>query len=262
MKEIFSEGANAPRKLGKIFVDKLTRSTSTTTEAEAVSKTEEIADMIDKGNLKTRLRIISGLGKFMLRAIINPESVKIYTDAIRSMGHDDLTGLSNRSRFIAKLESEIQEEGSHAIMMFDLINFSSINNSHGQLVGDNFLKLFANSLRNNFRTSDDPARNGPRYEVIAIEAVDDITASRIGGDEFAVLLKDGDSLNHALLNTLALNKAIAVLSDQELQQEMAKQGLWEFGVRIGTTMFDHDTQSYDVAITKADHKTHTEWSVV
>ncbi len=83
---------------------------------------------------------------------------------------DELTGLSNRRGFL-KLASYLfqkcqLENKVFNLLFFDLDKFKQINDKFGHAEGDKVLKIFSNSLLQNFRS----------YDVIA----------RLGGDEFCV----------------------------------------------------------------------------
>ena len=104
-------------------------------------------------------------------------SINEYKEKLNySTKYDELTGLMNRSTFITELDKEI-ERGTKEDMILICINidgFSYYNNNFGYHKGDEILNLVASTIT--------------RY----IE-VDSIIA-RIGGDEFAVVLKS-DEIN-------------------------------------------------------------------
>ncbi len=87
--------------------------------------------------------------------------------------HDPLTGLSNRRAFVRDFE-RLLDEREHTttdILLFcDLDGFKKINDTGGHSAGDEMLTAVARALRERVRH-------------------DDLVA-RMGGDEFAVLLKD------------------------------------------------------------------------
>ncbi len=87
--------------------------------------------------------------------------------------HDRLTGLNNREEFERQLAAAIQQNDSgqpHALLFLDLDQFSVINNTCGHVGGDQLLCRVAEVLRETLRSTD----------VIA----------RLGGDDFAVLLRN------------------------------------------------------------------------
>ena len=90
--------------------------------------------------------------------------------------HDALTGLSNRSAFVAELErvtTEVRASGGAAAVLFiDLDNFKLVNDSLGHAAGDVVLSAVAKRL-------DEVAR-----------AVGARLVARFGGDEFAMLVDD------------------------------------------------------------------------
>ena len=87
---------------------------------------------------------------------------------------DHLTGLLNRNGFKGALHATIERakrSGAHAALMFiDLDHFKRINDNLGHDVGDRLLKAVSQRLRDQVRA----------YDVV----------SRIGGDEFTVVLGD------------------------------------------------------------------------
>lgn len=88
---------------------------------------------------------------------------------LRLASQDTLTGLSNRHRF-STLLSECLETGTEAsVILLDLDGFKEVNDTHGHLVGDSLLQAIGVRL---------PYLLGRDAEV-----------ARIGGDEFAVLLR-------------------------------------------------------------------------
>lgn len=86
---------------------------------------------------------------------------------------DQLTGLPNRTRFEEKVEEAVKRakrvNGHIAVMFIDLDHFKNINESLGHDIGDEMIKGVSERLSSFLRRSD--------------------TVSRVGGDEFAVLLE-------------------------------------------------------------------------
>tara|TARA_R110002072_G_scaffold300253_1_gene477209 strand:+ start:115 stop:879 length:765 start_codon:yes stop_codon:yes gene_type:complete len=85
---------------------------------------------------------------------------------------DQLTGLPNRSAFFARADKLLDEGQNSAVLMIDVDNFKHINDTYGHYAGDVALAQIGRHLRKNLRAED--------------------AVGRIGGEEFAVLLKDGE----------------------------------------------------------------------
>ncbi len=117
--------------------------------------------------------------------------------------HDSLTDLPNRSllndRLGQAIAAAMRHRGSVAVLYLDLDRFKVINDSLGHRVGDRLLQSVALRLRESVRGSD--------------------TVSRIGGDEFVVLLSEVVQEQDAAHCADKLLKAIRlpyVLDDHEL----------------------------------------------
>ena len=90
--------------------------------------------------------------------------------------HDFLTNLPNRILLNDRIEQAItlsrRRQGQLAVLFLDLDNFKHINDSLGHSTGDRLLQSVARRLLECVRASD--------------------TVSRQGGDEFVILLEDGE----------------------------------------------------------------------
>ncbi len=85
--------------------------------------------------------------------------------------HDPLTGLPNRSRFVARVEEGLRRDSDQvAVLFIDLDGFKVVNDTLGHEAGDELLVVVARRLSSCLRSGD--------------------VAARLGGDEFAVLLHE------------------------------------------------------------------------
>ena len=123
-------------------------------EQRVRARTEELAD----ANAKLKLEI--------------SERQQMEERARHLSMHDALTGLPNRRLLqdrLAQLLAQARREGwSVAVMFIDLDRFKRINDSLGHATGDDVLREMAKRLTESLRDSD--------------------TVSRVGGDEFVLLL--------------------------------------------------------------------------
>ncbi len=91
--------------------------------------------------------------------------------------HDPLTGLANRRRFEEELTRQIaisrRSGEAAAVLVLDLDNFKYVNDSLGHKAGDELIRRVAAVIGGRVRETD--------------------TLARIGGDEFAVLLRGTDA---------------------------------------------------------------------
>jgi len=107
--------------------------------------------------------------------------------------HDHLTGLATRlvlqDRLSVALEGAKRRRTGLALLMLDIDNFKSINDTLGHRAGDEALRATAERIVQSVRKSD--------------------TVARIGGDEFVVLLSD--LIDSQAAGTIAA-KLVAALS--------------------------------------------------
>jgi diguanylate cyclase (GGDEF)-like protein len=102
---------------------------------------------------------------------------KNYLDSCEEAAFTDhLTGLANRRRFERQLEREVARTRRYGrpfcLLMLDIDHFKQVNDQHGHEAGDEALRRLANALQAGTRGID--------------------TVSRIGGEEFALLLPETD----------------------------------------------------------------------
>ncbi|MDQ4059351.1 MAG: EAL domain-containing protein, partial [Actinomycetota bacterium] len=107
--------------------------------------------------------------------------------------HDHLTGLANRMLFSERVAHALDRRRSHgddlAVMLVDIDDFKTINDSLGHAAGDRVLVAVAGVLQECLRPGDTPAR--------------------LGGDEFAVLLEDLAHVDDAVVVARRILEALS-----------------------------------------------------
>ena len=91
--------------------------------------------------------------------------------------HDPLTNLANRPLLVDRIEHELEARpleapATTAVLLLDLDDFKTVNDSLGHVAGDELLAAVAERIRTTLRGRD--------------------TAARIGGDEFGMLVRSGE----------------------------------------------------------------------
>ena len=108
------------------------------------------------------------------QAVIALENARLHGQVQRQAVTDELTGLANRRRFLAQLDTEVtrcrRNGSSLGIILADLDDFKRVNDTYGHDAGDEALRGFAAILQRTVRDVDLPVR--------------------LGGEEFAVLVPD------------------------------------------------------------------------
>ena len=127
--------------------------------------------------------------------------------------HDELTGAYNRAGFDLLLSS--LDLDSTYLMMLDVDNFKTINDTYGHETGDKVLKKLVQVLKKNFRSDD--------------------YICRLGGDEFVVFMVHSDEMQRKLIE-MKLEKISQELSN-------AGDGVPSVSVSVGIV---HGTQASDV----------------
>lgn len=98
---------------------------------------------------------------------------KLYEKALEPARVDSLTGIYNRSYVLKKLDYKINSTNNiFSVCVIDINDLKAINDTEGHLVGDAYLRFFADSIKK-------------------LKREDDIVG-RIGGDEFMVAFDDYD----------------------------------------------------------------------
>ncbi|MGM0518951.1 MAG: putative bifunctional diguanylate cyclase/phosphodiesterase [Campylobacterota bacterium] len=143
--------------------------------------------------------------------------------------HDHLTGLLNKVQFEVMLNNCINRAKRNgnmfALMFIDLDKFKEINDSHGHDVGDIVLKTIASRIQKVLRKED--------------------VVSRIGGDEFNVLIDNIKDFDDAILIGQKIN--------DEVKKEVKVENKGFFlSLSIGISVFPEHGQNSSELIKNAD----------
>ena len=103
--------------------------------------------------------------------------------------HDGLTGLPNRRLFLDRLQhlfarAQRSPDRLHAVLFVDLDGFKVFNDTMGPAVGDRVLVEIGQRLAACLRHDDTVSRPQDEFPVI------DTVLSRLGGDEFTIVLEE------------------------------------------------------------------------
>ena len=143
--------------------------------------------------------------------------------------YDPLTQLANRRLLADRMKQAIADAERRgamlAVMLFDLDDFKTINDTHGHEAGDALLVELAEVMQSSVRDQD--------------------TAARMGGDEFVILIKDvhgPEEVQQIALKILERIKQTHCQADTSLKVSSS----------IGIALYPHDADNPSDLLRKAD----------
>lgn len=143
--------------------------------------------------------------------------------------HDSLTGLPNRAMLFEYADHLLphnrRTNRCAAVLFIDLDRFKPINDTHGHEIGDQILKEVADRLSHTLRAED--------------------IVTRLGGDEFIVLLQDICESHHA-------GEATRHIVDKLSKPFEVNELSLSLSASIGISIFPKDAQDMDTLISQAD----------
>lgn len=157
--------------------------------------------------------------------------IQEYTTYINALAYrDSLTGIKNSTAYAEAIE-ELNKEINHGnpqfgVLVADINNLKQTNDQHGHDIGNNLINHTAKILTETFKTS---------------------AVFRIGGDEFAVILQNGDYAEYHTLITKfdeACAKDFITVSAHRVPVSVAR----------GVALYDQSIDCiYEDVFSKADH---------
>ena len=142
---------------------------------------------------------------------------------------DPLTGIANRRHFLHYVEDELRRVKRYgslvALLMLDLDHFKRVNDTWGHAVGDEVLRHFTTLAGGHLRDTD--------------------VLGRLGGEEFAVLLRE-TTLDNASRFAERLRGYLGT------EKIAGPRGEISYTVSIGITLLDPRDDAPDAALARAD----------
>jgi len=137
---------------------------------------------------------------------------------------DELTALLNRRGALAAVGKVLTDRAAttHAVLLVDIDNFKSINDTYGHAVGDQVIARLAQSINHCIRGAD--------------------ISARLGGDEFMIFAPDCDLEGAQEI----ADRLLAFVRDSRAPQEI------EYTVSVGITVDAQRNADFDTMYRRAD----------
>jgi diguanylate cyclase (GGDEF)-like protein len=171
---------------------------------------------VNPGNWRSVL--FHGVGLF----VINLFGIRPAEDLHQDAQRDPLTGTLNRRSGFGKLESWINDDKTFSLLAIDVKRFKEVNDMHGHNIGDEVLRLIAQTLQESVR--------------------DDDLVIRHGGDEF-------------LVATTGTPEPLIKRLQQKLSQNIEDNlGKLDVRVDIGAASYPQEARTLEKLMEIADQK--------
>jgi len=143
---------------------------------------------------------------------------------------DPMTNLYNR-RYLTEVSTELfllskRNSSSLCVLMIDIDKFKLINDSYGHDIGDDVIKLLANTLTKSLRETD--------------------IVARLGGEEFVIILPE-TNIKSAEKKAEELRQIV-----EDLTYNIDSSKKREFTISIGVSDYNKLDTSFDSLLKKAD----------
>lgn len=150
------------------------------------------------------------------------ENLKLYEEARK----DSLTKLINKAYSTKMIRESLEKKGKGTLIIVDIDNFKSVNDTMGHLFGDEVIVSVANGLKSVFRTED--------------------IVGRIGGDEFIVFLE-------GLTDKNIIRKKVEAICDTVCNIYTGENEQVKISASVGIAIAPDDCTGYNELFKKADH---------
>ncbi|MEG0252332.1 MAG: diguanylate cyclase [Christensenellaceae bacterium] len=170
----------------------------------------------------------AGVPLYLVGYMSDIDNVKKHAELLESkVQTDSMTGLYNKvaMSIIAKKILGENPSGCHALIVLDIDNFKGINDTLGHAFGDVVLIEISAKLKTVFRGAD--------------------IVGRMGGDEFAILMKNVSDTSHVL-------KKAAELSGIFRQTYAGEKGNYKISCSMGIIMTENNGDTFETLYRKAD----------
>ncbi|MCG5430801.1 bifunctional diguanylate cyclase/phosphodiesterase [Mycobacterium sp. MYCO198283] len=126
-------------------------------------------------------------------------------------GHDDLTGLNNRRSLMAHLDDRLAEgrPGPVAALFLDLDRLTMVNAYLGTIAGDQYIRGFADQLRQRVGDAMIARLGGDEFVVIPNEPMDIVAAAELAAELQDGLRQEAAGHREALARTVSIGVAAA-----------------------------------------------------
>ncbi|MDR3566000.1 MAG: diguanylate cyclase [Negativicutes bacterium] len=199
-------------------------------QIEALHRDDEVFALIQINDITGQYRRIRSLQNLVKELEVDYELVKESEEhARRDALYDHLTGLCNRTLFYDRLSQALDgaKRNCHlaALLFLDVDGFKAVNDTYGHANGDKVLKEVAARLKTAVRKTD--------------------TVSRLGGDEYTVVLPDAKSRK----NIESIAKKIITVFHSPFEFDSEQTSLT---VSIGISVFPEDSGDPGTLLKTAD----------
>ena len=147
--------------------------------------------------------------------------------------HDILTGLSNREEFSYKLNEILRtiknSNQRQVLLVIDVDRFKAVNDACGALAGDELLRQVASHIQANISRRD--------------------ISARIGGDEFAIILRDCE-IENGISVAHRLQEAV------EARKFVWQNGVFPVSLSVGAIPLTQDSEDTHSVLAAADDACH------